>query len=206
MHPILYYAHDPMCSWCWAFRSTWEQVLRGWPDGVQARNLLGGLAPDSDKPMPLDLQRHLQDTWRRIEQRVPGVRFDFEFWKRCRPRRSTYPACRAVIAARRQAADGEGAMILAIQRAYYTQARNPSEVSTLVELAEELGLDPVRFRRDLEAPDTHAELAAEIAQARSMGLSSFPSLALEIGTTRWSVPVSYTDPGEVLVHIRMLLG
>jgi putative protein-disulfide isomerase len=133
------------------------------------------------------------------------VRFNFDFWEQCNPRRSTYPACRAVIAARRQASDREKAMILAIQRAYYAQARNPSELSTLVELAEELGLDAATFRRDLAAPDIHAELEAEIAQARALGLSSFPSLALEIGATRWPVPVSYGNSGEVLEHIRMLL-
>jgi hypothetical protein len=35
---------------------------------------------------------------RRIERSVPGTKFNFEFWSRCRPRRATYPACRAVIA------------------------------------------------------------------------------------------------------------
>ena len=36
-------------------------------------------------------------------------------------------------------------MILAIQQAYYQQARNPSELATLIELAAETGLDTKQF-------------------------------------------------------------
>ena len=35
-------------------------------------------------------------------------------------------------------------MIEAIQRAYYLEARNPSDRSTLLDLADNLGLDPDR--------------------------------------------------------------
>jgi putative protein-disulfide isomerase len=55
------------------------------------------------------------------------------------PRRSTYAACRAVIAARRQNPGYEEKMILAIQQAYYLEARNPADSHTLIELASEIG-------------------------------------------------------------------
>ena len=48
---------------------------------------------------------------RRIEGRIPGVRFNFDFWTHCTPKRSTYPACRAVIAARAQDPTLDEAMI-----------------------------------------------------------------------------------------------
>jgi len=48
----LYYIHDPMCSWCWAFKSTWHKVLKELPSHINVYYLLGGLAPDSDLPMP----------------------------------------------------------------------------------------------------------------------------------------------------------
>ncbi|MGB5741033.1 MAG: DsbA family protein, partial [Sedimenticolaceae bacterium] len=90
----LIYIHDPMCSWCWGFRPTFEQLCASLPRHVAVRRLLGGLAPDSDQPMPADMQMRLQQTWRRIQQRIPGTRFNFDFWRVCDPRRSTWPACR----------------------------------------------------------------------------------------------------------------
>jgi len=54
MMTSLYYIHDPMCSWCWAFRPAWEKiktsVLSSYTD-CSVEYVLGGLAPDSDQPM-----------------------------------------------------------------------------------------------------------------------------------------------------------
>jgi len=133
MTATLYYVHDPMCSWCWAFRPVWSAVQESLPPDVEVRYLLGGLAPDSDSPMPDEMRRFLRDTWHRIEQKVPGTRFNFDFWEQCRPRRTTYPAYRAIVATRRQGVGLEQRMIHAIQRAYYQQAHNPSNMATLVE-------------------------------------------------------------------------
>ena len=201
----LVYVHDPMCSWCWAFRPALETLRRDLPLGLEFQRLLGGLAPEADTPMPEDMQRYLQQTWRRILQQVPDTEFNFEFWSRCKPRRSTYPACRAVIAARYQEPVAEDAMILAIQRAYYTQARNPSLKATLVDLSAEIGLDPVRFRAGLDAPETHDELLEEIATGRSLGADSFPELVLVSGDNRWQIPVDYREPQRMLEQINELL-
>ena len=200
----LIYIHDPMCSWCWGFRRTFEQLCASLPQHVSVTRLLGGLAPDSDQPMPADMQTRLQQTWLRIQQRIPGTRFNFDFWQACDPRRSTWPACRAVIAAREFDTVLETAMIAAIQRAYYLEARNPSYINTLVSLAEHLGIDGMAFAQRLDAPETQATLADEIAQTRSMGADSFPSLRLQTGDSLWPVPVDYTDAGAMLATIQAL--
>ena len=203
--PILYYVHDPMCSWCWAFRPVWGKIISGRPAPLRIRYLLGGLAPDSSLPMAASLRTHLQATWRRIQEHVPGTEFNFSFWQQCQPRRSTYPACRAVIAARQQHPAGQESMIHAIQKAYYLEARNPSDTRTLVELAVETGFDPQRFHKDLESNETQLTLDGEINQARSIGGHSFPSLFLEVGGGIWPVAVDYLVPERVLEQIQTLM-
>ena len=193
MQRNLIYVHDPMCSWCWAFRPTLEALLTKLPDSLQVTRLLGGLAPDNDTPMSEEMRRYLSQTWKRIQQQVPGTEFNFDFWERCRPRRSTYPACRAVIAARQQDPTCEDRMILKIQRAYYAEARNPSEIAVLVELSEEIGLEAKRFLRDLRSTETNQRLTDEISDARKLGADSFPSLILELGNSRWPIAVNYRD-------------
>ena len=205
MSLTLYYVHDPMCSWCWGFRPALEGLLAGLPREIRVQRLLGGLAPDSDEPMPEAMRAQLQETWRRIQARVPGTRFNFDFWTLCAPRRSTWPACRAVIAARRQDPAFDQAMTAAVQRAYYLEARNPSDRETLIALAGEVGADSDRFARDLDAEDTRRALADEIARARGMGVDSFPSLVLDRAGSRWRIPVAYTDPPAMLKTIRMLV-
>lgn len=198
----LIYAHDPMCSWCWAFRPTWAEIEQNLPADITVKRLLGGLAPDSQEPMPEQTQAFLQDVWRTIETRVPGTRFNYAFWTDCKPRRSTYPACRAVIAARRQDTAYEQPMIDAIQLAYYQNAQNPSDTKTLVALAAALGLDAARFEADLDAPDTQAALMSEIQESQALGLKGFPSLALrdESGRVR-SIRYDYNDPSVVLAQL-----
>ena len=61
------------------------KIVEAVPEGLAVQRILGGLAPDSEEPMPRQMQLHLQDTWRRVQQRIPGTRFDFAFWERCAP-------------------------------------------------------------------------------------------------------------------------
>lgn len=201
----LIYVHDPMCSWCWGFRPNFENLCKQLPAGLSVNRLLGGLAPDNDQPMPAELQSKLQDTWRRIQTRIPGTRFNFDFWRDCHPRRSTWPACRAVVVARQSDPSLESPMIEAIQRAYYLEARNPSDADTLAALASQLGLDAVDFAIRLDAAETHDILEQEITQARRMGADSFPSLRLQIDQSFWPVPVDYTEVRPMLETIQSLL-
>ncbi len=206
MQVTLVHVHDPMCSWCWAFRPTWERILASLPPGVAVRRLLGGLAPDTDRPMPDAMRDGLQATWRRIQQVVPGTEFNFAFWSDCAPRRATYPACRAVVAAARQGVARDEAMVHAIQRAYYLEARNPSDDATLLDLAGELGLDRQRFAADLADPATQAEVERQVAEARALGVDSFPTLVLVTpGGAHW-VAHDYNDPAPAVRRIEALLA
>jgi len=94
---VLYYVHDPMCSWCWAFVPTWTKIKESLKDRLEIRYVLGGLAPDSAQIMPKDMQNTISGYWKNIETRVPGTQFNYDFWTKCEPKRSTYPSCRAVM-------------------------------------------------------------------------------------------------------------
>jgi putative protein-disulfide isomerase len=205
LQAILYYAHDPMCSWCWGFAPVLRALEAGLPVGVVLQRLLGGLAPDTGETMPQEMQERIQSTWRRIRQTLPGTEFNFEFWTRCVPRRSTWAACRAVIAAREQGAANDRRMTTAIQHAYYTQARNPSDTGVLLELAQELGLDTARFAADLDCDATRTRLQTEIRQCEALHVYSFPALVLQSGEAQWHIPVDYVDSLPMLELIDDLL-
>ncbi|MGB0712185.1 MAG: DsbA family protein [Gammaproteobacteria bacterium] len=199
--PVLWYVHDPMCSWCWGFRPAHTALIDGLNGEIPVRRLLGGLAPDSDHPMPEEMRNYLKSTWHRIEQRVPGTRFNFDFWTSTTPKRSTWPACRAVIAARAQNPDMDEAMTHAIQRAYYLDARNPSEIDTLRDLAADLGLDTEKFSANMASTTVRQSFAEERESARIMGAHSFPSLILERGGQHHPITIDYTRPELMLKQV-----
>jgi len=61
----LYYIHDPMCSWCWGFEKTWEQVKKALPDDINIQHILGGLAPDSSEIMSNEMREYIQKNWQK---------------------------------------------------------------------------------------------------------------------------------------------
>lgn len=201
MKPILYYVHDPMCSWCWGFSRSLNKLLDHLPQEIKVYRLLGGLAPDTDILMPLSMQQQIKSNWARIEDTIPGVKFNFDFWTNNIPRRSTYPACRAVIAARQQGEDYDAKMTKAIQRAYYQEARNPSDDSTLIELAKESGLATSDFERDLHSQKIQDILMGEILLSRELYAESFPSLILKMDKGIYSIKLEYNDSSNMIASI-----
>lgn len=203
----LHYIYDPMCSWCWGFRPTWEAIQAGLGDGFNTRYVLGGLAPDSQEPMPESMQQKLQMTWRRIQEVIPDTTFNYDFWVDCQPRRSTYPACRAVIAATQQGANFEAPMVLAIQQAYYLQAKNPSNEDVLCECAESIGVDVALFSAFLQGEEVHQLLQKDIDYfhylSAKTGAAGFPSLVLSDNIdSSIAVPIDYNHPQVSLDFIR----
>lgn len=205
MQPILYYVHDPMCSWCWGFSGTLKKLLSSLPEEIEVRRLLGGLASDTDALMPISLQQQIKSNWTRIEDTIPGVKFNFDFWTKNTPRRSTYPACRAVIAARMQGEKYDVLMTREIQKAYYQQARNPSDDLTLIELAGDLNLSVDEFKKDLLSDETQKKLIEEINISRDMYVESFPNLVLEKDKKIYSIKLDYNNSEAMLNAIQGVL-
>jgi len=199
----LFYVHDPMCSWCWGHRPQWENLQAALPKSVAVKNVVGGLAPDSDNVMPLAQQQAIGGYWKKIEKML-GTQFNHDFWQQNIPRRSTYPACRSVIAARWQ--NAEEKMIRAIQEAYYLKAKNPSDTETHILLAAELGLDADKFTADLSSEKLEEVFKQELQLARSLPINGFPSMVLQHQDQLHVIPLDYKDYRGSIKVITEIIG
>lgn len=197
----LFYVHDPMCSWCWGFRNVWQRLQAEISSKVNIEYVLGGLAPDNDQLMPIAMQQTIEATWKQIQREVPGTDFNFDFWRLNQPRRSTYPACRAVLAARKQHPESADKMLLAIQQAYYLDARNPSDLDVLISLAEAIGLDVTSFSSYIVSETCQHDLLKEINFSRDLHVYSFPSLVLDRDGEQVSLEIDYTNAQNILRQI-----
>ena len=213
MSTTLYYIHDPMCSWCWGYRPVWDALQENLPVSVSVEYVAGGLAPDSDEPMPIDLRTMIQGHWNNIQTRL-GADFNFDFWTNNTPRRSTYIACRAAIAAKKQGYEKD--MIDAIQRAYYLRALNPSDSDVLIRLVSELSQQELgshqeqsinvdQFSADLKSHETQRQLERQIQLAGELTDQGFPSLVLECNGFRHPIIRDYMDYHVALTDIRVQL-
>ncbi len=197
----LYYIHDPMRSLCWGFSKTWSKVKKKLNSDIEIIYVLGGLAPDNNEIMDERMREYVQMNWKKIEKRIPGTRFNYNFWQECQPRRSTYPSCRAVLATNNQDKNLESNMINKIQQGYYLQAKNPSEDDVLVGFANELGLDIKRFGIDLNSEETNKKLMQNIELAGSLNIYGFPSLILHANNTSKHIVIDYNDDISILNQI-----
>ena len=200
--PILYYVHDPMCSWCWAFQKVWPTVFSTFEDSLEVEYLAGGLAPDSNEPMPQDMQNTIASYWKNIQRKVPGTEFNFDFWQQCQPRRSTYPACRAVLAIKQIDSTKEHLMINEIQKAYYLKAENPSDVKTLINCAKRIGVEEQNFENVLTSKVVDSLFIKQMSLARSMQANGFPSLILRMDKTILPIYIDYNDANVMVEQIK----
>jgi len=200
--PALVYIMDPMCSWCWAFKPVLTEIRNTFPE-LGYYTLAGGLAPDSDEPMPDAQQEQIAATWKKIEAMV-GTKFNHDFWRACQPRRSTYPACRALLLARKEGK--EDAMISAIQQAYYGDARNPSDSDTLIDCAKKIGMDGNVFELALSSEAIWDEFENELAFNHHLGVRSFPTLVLKTTNKWFEIALDYKDASVMINQIRQRLN
>lgn len=186
----LIYIYDPMCSWCWGYKNSWQKLQAELAGIVDIDYRVGGLAPDSNEPMPLPMQQFLQQTWQRIANQT-GAHFNFDFWQQCQPKRSTYPACRAILAARHY--NKEQAMLEAIQHGYYLQAENPSELSTLCKFAAAINIPENEFVKLIQSEKLEQQLQSELNYVHQLPIQGFPSLVLKIGQQHFAIAIDYLN-------------
>ncbi|MAC84857.1 MAG: DsbA family protein [Arcobacter sp.] len=198
----LYHVHDPMCSWCYAFKPTLDELRKNLKDNIKLVHVVGGLAKHSNEDMPLNQQEMISNIWYEIEAKV-GTKFNHDFWKNCKPRRSTYLSCQATMLARYDNKEEE--MIEAIQEAYYLKAMNPSDSSTLVQLAKQIGMDEVKFEKDLHSEKIEKDLMDELNLRRSINVRSFPSLVLKYKKETYPINIQFGDYKAMLAQIEDMI-
>ena len=198
------YVMDPMCSWCWAFTPAIKALKSRYPE-YSWQYIMGGLAPDSDKPMPAEMQDKISSIWKHIETKT-GTEFNHDFWARNTPRRSTYPACRAVISAEILRNGASEDMARAIQKAYYLDAQNPSDISTLTCAAERLGFDKTDFETQLNSDSTQQELEKHLFYSQQLGAQGFPSLFILHEEKIRAISYGYCTSEEILLRADQAIG
>lgn len=197
----LYYVYDPMCAWCYAFATTFNEVKKNLPSNIKIVYVLGGLAPYSNIPMPKEMQEKIESIWYDITS-VVGTKFNHNFWKNNTPYRSTYLSCQATIAARKQGKEFE--MIKAIQKGYYQDALNPSLEKDLIKMAKDIDFDLEKFSKEFISKEFEELLSDDLNLRRKLNVRSFPSLVLKYKKEAYPINITFNEPKKILAQIEDL--
>ena len=174
--PHLIYFADPMCSWCWGFAPVIAATKARYGEALPIRLVLGGLRPGTVEPMSRAARAELPTHWEHVRE-ASGQAFNAEaFIARDGFVYDTDPACRAVVAARRQDARAALPFLVAAQSAFYAEGLDVTQAPVLETIAVALGLDPVRFAADLASEEVKEETWGDYAVSQSAGVRGFPTL------------------------------
>ncbi|MDP9023011.1 MAG: DsbA family protein [Actinomycetota bacterium] len=175
----LIYVGDPMCSWCWAFAPVLDEVQARYR--VRVRTVVGGLRTGgAAQPMDPAARVSLGRYWRQVAERT-GQPFTTASLERGDWVYDTEPSCMAVVAMRGLRPDKTLRWMARLQRAFYVEGVDITDLSVFPALAGEFGMDEARFASILGSDATRRGTWADFEEARSLGVAGFPTLLLRAG-------------------------
>jgi putative protein-disulfide isomerase len=175
--PHLIYFADPMCSWCWGFSGVIAAIEEVWGADLPIRLVLGGLRPGVTEAMTDKAKETLRGHWREVAEAsgrpfgpsgldAPGFVYD------------TDPAARAVVLMRALAPSQALAFLARLQRAFYSEGVDITDLEALGALAEDFGQDRAAFATALADEDLKRETWRDYAISQNAGVAGFPTLIL----------------------------
>ena len=177
---------DPACIVSWAAEPQLRRLAWEFGSELEVRVVMGGLAR-SYGPSYRDEEGRIgagADCF--ADQIAHWLDVAAESRMPCDPRlwteagiTSTYPACMAVVAAREQGAEAGSAYLRRAREALVTERKKLDHTEALVAEAGPAGIDPKRFRIDLESNAILEAFAADLDEVREI-----PASAREAGIVR----------------------
>ncbi len=181
------YHTDPACSASWSCEPRLRRLMVEFGGEVEITYVMGGLAREFEDRAGLVM------TW--LEHSAEsGMPVDPRIWANGSPR-SSYPACIAVKAAAEQGREAEERYLRALREGFMCRRRKLDAPEALVEEARDAGLDPQRFRIDLESHGSLEAFGADLEETRATELQ-LPALRVPTAAGGEELRLGRDDPYE----------
>ncbi|MCR5883101.1 DsbA family protein [Rhizobacter sp. J219] len=181
----LIYVVDPMCSWCYGFARTMDELLAapGEFAPLQLALVMGGLRPFTTEPITPERANELAGHWHHVAEasgqpfaqaphtalHLPGFVYDTE------------PAARAVVTVRAHWPKVVWRYLKAVQHAFYAEGKNVVQPEVLADVAEALGIARADFARAFASDEMREATKGDFAITQQWGIRGFPALIAEHG-------------------------
>ncbi len=173
------YVGDVMCSWCWGFAATLDQIAERFDLPIRVVN--GGLRPGAySKVLDDEMAGYLSHHWDQAAE-ASGQPFDTAFLQRRDGWRfdSEMPAT-AVVAMRNHRREFAFPFFKDIQHAFFAEGIDVTDPDRYGTLVSAYPVDPAQFVDYLVSEQARQAAWKDFELARSLGISSFPALLLYV--------------------------
>lgn len=175
---ILHYIYDPLCGWCYGAKPLVQAAQGVLPVIAHGGGMMTGANRKAVSPQ---LRNYVMPHDRRIAE-YSGQPFGEAYFEGLlRDETAVFdsaPPIAAVLAAEQIA--GRGIELLGrLQSAHYVEGRRIADQSVLLELATEIGLEPLAFEAAFQSANTEQHIKDSRALLAKVGGQGFPTLALE---------------------------
>jgi putative protein-disulfide isomerase len=179
---------DPACSWCWAFQPVSTVFEYEFGGRIPIRRAMGGLR---DRP-PADCDFSAEQCRKAGE--VFEMPFDCGIWRK-RPLRSTFPACRAVVAASLMDPEAGRRLLRRLRESFHVEQVLIDDAETILLLAMGIGIDVEALGEHLASGRVDALFERDRAEASRHGFG-LPTLVFRSGKTEKPLVLEGVVPYE----------
>lgn len=197
----MYYATDPLCSFCWAFEPTLRKFRYQYASYFSNdTTVMGGMIEKWEKfggdssngiQSAADVARH----WREIGDFSRMV-IDGRVWLD-EPIDSSFPSSQAFQIVRRDYPEQAQAFLRKLRETVMVWNQDISKREVLASLLEEMGLDHEKILNDADSFEGRSLLNSDLGLARALTATGFPTLVL-VNEQNQGVKVVGAQPYEAL--------
>jgi putative protein-disulfide isomerase len=205
--PTVVYANDPLCGWCFAIGPSLNEAHRRLGSEVQWRIECGGLVV-GERVRPIAADRdYLVAGFAQVKSasgREPGEQYWSDVVAPGSWISNSEPACRAVLLVQQLRPEIAMKFSHSLTDALYLHGQTPENPETLRMVAD-FGLDPDEFIATWQSPAAIDMTTAAFAHARKLGVTTYPSLFLEVESQLQPLLSGFATATEIEAKIRLAI-
>lgn len=174
------YVTDPICSYCWQVEPQLEKFTTLYGEHMDVKVVMGGLLESwhgfADEGngirKPSDVGAHWREAAAHFGMPIDGTVWDKE------PIESSYPASRAFKLVQQISDTSSRRFLRAVREEVMVFNRNVAKDEVLINILDRANRNGKKVVADTKGEEANALLNADLALARSLGATSFPTVLL----------------------------
>lgn len=206
----MYYATDPLCSFCWAFEPTLRKFRYQYASYISNdTTVMGGMIEKweefgGDSSNGIQSAADVAKHWREIGDFSRMV-IDGRVWLD-EPIDSSFPSSQAFQIVRRDYPEQAQAFLRKLRETVMVWNQDISKREVLAGILEEMGLDHEKILNDADSFEGRSLLNGDLGLARALTATGFPTLVL-VNEQNQGVKVVGAQPYEALESaLKQILG
>ena len=200
----MWYFADPMCSWCWGFSPVIDAIKSTFGEKLPIVLNLGGLRPGTTVALASETRQEILHHWHAVQQ-TSGQDFTFEGALPVGFIYNTEPASRAVVVLGEIDATLTLEYFKVIQKAFYLDQVDVTQIDQLSSLAQGYGVDRQQFNDLYHTDEIIQKTQAHFYRTQQFGVRGFPTLILHYNERYFPLSNGYQSFEVLEPKIRTIL-